>query len=77
MRRRGFTLFEILIAMAVFLIGIVSILALFPVGINSSRMSTDQSVAAALAESLGDALTLALRQYDGVAGAARIRSLLP
>ena len=70
MQRRGFTLIEILIAMAVFLIGIVSILFLFPPGIKSSEVSTGQSVAAALAESLDDALTLALRQYDGVAGAA-------
>lgn len=65
MRRSGFTLIEILIAMAVFLIGMVSILAVFPVGIKSSTISTDQSVATALAESLDDALTLALRQHDG------------
>ena len=66
-RPSGFTLIEILIAMAVFLIGMVSVLAVFPVGIRSSTISTDQSVATALAESLTDALTLALRQYDGSA----------
>ena len=65
--RRGFTLLEILIAMAVFTVGVISILAVFPVGIKSSTQSTDHSVAAALAESLDDALTLALRQYSGVA----------
>ncbi len=66
--RRGFTLLEILIAMAVFVVGVISIMAVFPVGIKSSTQSTDHSVAAALAESLDDALTLALRQYSGVAG---------
>jgi prepilin-type N-terminal cleavage/methylation domain-containing protein len=66
--RRGFTLLEILIAMAVFTVGVISILAVFPVGIKSSTQSTDHSVAAALAESLDDALTLALRQYSGIAG---------
>lgn len=67
-RASGFTLLEILIAMAVFVIGVISILAVFPVGIKSSTQSTDHSVAAALAESLDDALTLALRQYSGIAG---------
>lgn len=65
--RRGFTLLEILIAMAVFTVGVISILAVFPVGIKSSTQSTDHSVAAALAESLDDAMTLAMRQYSGVA----------
>ena len=73
MLRRGFTLVEILIAMAVFLIGIVSILAVFPVGIKSSTISTNHSVAMALAESLDDALTLSLRQYDGVASVTPVR----
>ncbi len=70
--RRGFTLLEILIAMAVFVVGVISILAVFPVGIKSSTQSTDHSVAAALAESLDDALTLALRQYSGIASVAPV-----
>ncbi|GEM_PF-6096283 len=65
MRRHAFTLIEILIAMAVFLIGMVAIIGIFPAGIKSSEKSTDQSVAAAVAESLEDALTLSLRSYDG------------
>ena len=47
--RRGFTLLEVLIAIAVFVVSVSSILALFSVGTAAHRRGIDQSEAALLA----------------------------
>ncbi len=51
-RRSGFTLIEILIALTVLVVGLVGILALFPVGINSSKSAVEDSTTSILAESI-------------------------
>ncbi len=59
--RNGFTLIEILIAMTVLVVGLVGILALFPVGIKSGTESVEDTNAAIIASSVHHALTNALR----------------
>lgn len=59
--RRGFTLIEILIALVVLFIGIVGIIALFPIGIKSTKESVQDTNAALIAESVHHALVQALR----------------
>lgn len=58
----GFTLIEILIAMAILMIGIVGILSLFPVGIKNVSDSVEDSTAANVAQSLYNAMTEAMRR---------------
>ncbi|MBI4713130.1 MAG: hypothetical protein HY762_07520 [Planctomycetes bacterium] len=58
---KGLTLIEILIALIVLLIGVVSILALFPNAIRSTRTSIEDTVCAKIADSVCDALTIAMR----------------
>lgn len=63
MRRRpdGFTLIEILLALAVLAIGMVGIMALFPVGLDSSRRAIEDTTSANVAESVKAALVQAMR----------------
>jgi prepilin-type N-terminal cleavage/methylation domain-containing protein len=68
--RRGFTLLEILLALAVLLVGLVGILTLFPVGIRSVGESTMDTMAAIVAESVQQALMKAMRM-PGTPGATR------
>ncbi len=49
-RTQGFTLIEILLALSILVIGLVGILAIFPIGLNSSRSAVEQSQAAILAQ---------------------------
>ncbi len=49
-RQSGFTLMEILIAVAVLAIGVVSVVNLFPVGLQAARRTANFSDAAALAQ---------------------------
>ncbi len=70
-RQNGFTLMEILIAMAVFLIGVIAIIAVFPRGLKSSQESQNDSICATFIESLADAITDAVHRQtqsdaDGV-----------
>jgi prepilin-type N-terminal cleavage/methylation domain-containing protein len=50
MMKRGFTLIEIIISLAILAIGIVGILSLFPVGFDSARRSIDIAQATLLAQ---------------------------
>lgn len=59
--QRGLTLIEILIAIIVLMIGVVGILALFPSAIKTTRYSVEDTVSATIAESVADALTIAMR----------------
>lgn len=49
-RREGFTLIEIITSMAVMVVGILSILALFPVGFHASRRAADFTKASLFAQ---------------------------
>src|SRR3989339_2189669 len=59
--KSGLTLIEILIAIIVLTIGVVSILAIFPPSIKSASSSVEDTVAAKIAESVVDALNIAMR----------------
>ena len=61
-RRKGFTLLEILLALTILLIGIVGVLALFPVALRNSKASFEDSVAAMIAENVHASLVGSLRR---------------
>jgi prepilin-type N-terminal cleavage/methylation domain-containing protein len=58
----GFTLIEILIAMAVLMIGLVGIMAVFPHAMRSATSTVETSYAAAISQSVVDAIRLGLKQ---------------
>ncbi len=49
MKRRGFTLLEVLISLAVLVIGLASIIPLFAVGTRSARRGMDQTMVSLIA----------------------------
>jgi prepilin-type N-terminal cleavage/methylation domain-containing protein len=57
----GFTLIEILIALTVLVVGLVGILALFPVGLHSSRSAIEDSTSSILAESIKSSIIASFR----------------
>lgn len=57
----GFTLIEILLALAVLAIGMVGILALFPVGLDNSKRAINDTTSANIAESVKSAIVQAMR----------------
>lgn len=59
--RHGFTLVEILLALAVLAIGMVGILALFPVGLDNSKRAIQDTTSANIAESVKSAIVQAMR----------------
>jgi prepilin-type N-terminal cleavage/methylation domain-containing protein len=62
--RRGFTLLEIMIATAILTIGLVSVLALFPVAIHTGKKVVDTSTAAVIAESVAEAIREGIRNQS-------------
>lgn len=62
MRKQGFTLIEILIAMSILVIGLVGILALFPAGLNATRKAIEDTNAAIIADSLYSSLRSAAKK---------------
>jgi len=48
--KKGFSLLEIIFALAILVIGIVGVLALFPVGLKASKRSGDFTMATVLAQ---------------------------
>ncbi len=58
---RGFTLVEILISLTVLTIGLVGILALFPVGLDNSKKAILDTTSANVAESVKSGIVQALR----------------
>ncbi|MBI5779834.1 MAG: hypothetical protein HZA49_10345 [Planctomycetes bacterium] len=60
-KRSGLSLIEILIAIIILTVGIVSILSIFPSSIKTASLSVDDTVAAKIAESVIDALNIAMR----------------
>lgn len=59
MMRRGFTLIEIIMAMAIMAIGIIGVVRLLPVGLRASKSSEIMSRAAFLAQEKLEELKLA------------------
>ncbi|MEW6027806.1 MAG: prepilin-type N-terminal cleavage/methylation domain-containing protein [Planctomycetota bacterium] len=60
-RRSGLTLIEILIAIIILTVGVVSILSIFPFSVKTASSSVEDTVAAKIAESVADALNIAMR----------------
>lgn len=62
--KNGFTIIEILLAMFVLGIGVIGILALFPVGIQRTKESVDDSIASMYADSIKSAIINAMRGQE-------------
>ncbi|MFA5793943.1 MAG: prepilin-type N-terminal cleavage/methylation domain-containing protein [Candidatus Brocadiia bacterium] len=60
-KKNGLTLIEILVAMIILLIGVVSVLSLFPSAMLSTKRSLNDTISARIAESVCNALTIAMR----------------
>ena len=60
-RQNGVTLIEILLALVVMMLGIVGILALFPVALDSAKTSMEETQAAMLTDSVAQSITSGLR----------------
>src|SRR5579864_7146498 len=61
-RHRGFTILEILIAIVILVIGISGIVALFPTAIESGNQTVQDSYAAAITQSVVDAIAVGVRE---------------
>ncbi len=69
MNRDGFTIIEIVIALAVFIIGVTSCVNLFPVGLYASKRAGDFSSAGMLAqEKMAELLYLGYDKWGNVDG---------
>jgi len=62
----GFTLIEILIATSILTLGLVGILALFPVAIKAGRSVVEKSNAVVIAQSVVDAIRSGVRNSKGL-----------
>ena len=65
-RRQGFTLVEVLIALAILGIGILGVTLLFPAAMRESRLASGDTIAAMYAESVVDMLRA--QDYDTLEG---------
>jgi hypothetical protein len=61
MRREGFTILEIMIATAILTLGLVGILALFPVAIFYGKQIIEQSTSVVIAESVAEGIREGMR----------------
>ncbi|MFH1228027.1 MAG: prepilin-type N-terminal cleavage/methylation domain-containing protein [Planctomycetota bacterium] len=60
-QNKGLTLIEILVSMIILLIGVVSVLSLFPSAMLNTKRSISDTISARIAESVCNALTIAMR----------------
>lgn len=60
----GFTMIEILVALIVLVVGLVGVLALFPVGIDATGRAAQDTMGAILAESVQEALIDAMHNIS-------------
>jgi prepilin-type N-terminal cleavage/methylation domain-containing protein len=63
---RGFTILEILMATAILSLGLVGILALFPVAIDSGKKVMERSTAVTIAKSVAEAIRSGIRNQKRV-----------
>jgi type II secretory pathway pseudopilin PulG len=68
MNFKKFTLIEILIAVAIVVIGLVGIMAVFPVGIEANKVAMIDTACATLANSLRNAIVASVQSSPPVAG---------
>ena len=61
----GFTLIEILLAMGIFMVGVMAIMAVFPKATSDILKSENDNITAACADSIMGALSGGVRQYAG------------
>jgi type II secretory pathway pseudopilin PulG len=61
MNKKGLTIVEILVAMIVLLVGVVSVMALFPGAMIGTQKAVKDTIAARIGDSVCDALTRAMR----------------
>lgn len=67
MNKKGFTIIEIVIALAVFIIGVTSCVNLFPVGLYATKRAGDFSSAGMLAqEKMAELLYLGYDNWDNI-----------
>jgi type II secretory pathway pseudopilin PulG len=60
-RQAGFTILEIMIATAILTLGLIGILALFPVAIHTGKQIVEKSTGAVIAESVAEAIREGIR----------------
>ncbi|GAB4343652.1 MAG: hypothetical protein Kow0099_22290 [Candidatus Abyssubacteria bacterium] len=60
----GFTLLEVLIAMAIIGVGLIALLTLFPIGLRSSRLAGDFTTAAFIGQQALDNMRASAQVYD-------------
>ena len=66
MKRHGFTLIEVLIAMGIIAMGLIALVTLFPVGLRSSRLAGDFTIASFIGQQALDNIRAAAQLYDPV-----------
>ncbi len=71
--QKGFTLIEIIAALAIIGLGLVGILSLFPVGIDASRRAGDMTNATVLGQSIFNQIRSAAKKGDMSLGEAKSR----
>ena len=64
-RRAGFTILEIMISVAILTIGLMGILALFPVAIETSRITIEETNGVLIAQSVEQAIRESLKHRKG------------
>ena len=65
MNRKGFSLLEILIALAILVVGVAAIVNVFPVGLHASKRAADFTSAGILAqEKMAEAMYLGYGNWD-------------
>lgn len=66
MKRHGFTLIEVLIAMGIIAVGLIALVTLFPVGLRSSRLAGDFTIASFIGQQALDNIRAAAQLYDPI-----------
>ncbi len=68
--RRGYTLMEVLVSMAILLTGILAIAGFFPRALDNNTRSADLSIAAFIAQSKAEMIRLSNEEFAGLPSSA-------